>query len=387
MILTRKSALFSSIMSMIPFARLLPLSASRRFLHQHSRLCALATGDNGTISRPKRSKVAVVGVGAVGSYYGARLWEAGHDVQFQMRGVNYRTAIEKGIRVSSIDGDIHIPPSSLNAFEDTSEMDKADWVIVALKSTSLSDVPSLVLPLLRSDSRLLLVMNGLVEEDVIALLREYTGQTVDGPLACCMTVYGGMAFICCNRMSPATTNHTFYGPLSAGVTPSTREGTREAKEAFVSLWEGAKVKTSFVPSLLRERWRKNLWNLPFNGLSVSMGGITVDKIVGDPGLRRLAEEIMEETLLIANKNLEDTLGKGRYIPLTEEDSKLMMTLSDTMGPYRPSTMIDLVEKRPMEVEYLFRKPLERAQQLGLQVPYLESIVLQAEAHQRLNGLF
>ncbi len=51
------------------------------------------------------------------------------------------------------------------------------------------------------------------------------------------------------------------------------------------------------------RWWKNVWNLPFSGISVSMGGITVDRIVNDPSLRRLANEVMDETIAIANADM------------------------------------------------------------------------------------
>jgi len=64
----------------------------------------------------------------------------------------------------------------------------------------------------------------------------------------------------------------------------------------------------------------------------------------------------------------------------------MMHGSDIMGFYLPSTTIDLQRKRPMEVRYLFRKPLERAQQLRIEAPHLETLVLQIEALQRMHGL-
>ena len=64
-----------------------------------------------------------------------------------------------------------------------------------------------------------------------------------------------------------------------------------------------------------------------------------------------------------------------------------MGLSDGMGFYLPSTTLDLQNRRPMEVQYLFRKPLERAHRLGIPAPYLETLVLQIEARQRMHGLF
>jgi len=123
--------------------------------------------------------------------------------------------------------------------------------------------------------------------------------------------------------------------------------------------------------------------------SVAMGGITIDKVMTDPGLRQLASIIMDETrtageigkstarfiitkpgpaqplspaqplidfffLLsffhVAHADLERVLGADGYEPLKDEDLEYCMTLSDTMGPYKPSTMLDLVNRRKMEVK-------------------------------------
>lgn len=128
------------------------------------------------------------------------------------------------------------------------------------------------------------------------------------------------------------------------------------------------------------------WNLPFNGIAVAMGGITVDKIVNDPGLRRLADQLMDETIAAANADLKRN-GVDESFYLGEKEKKQMFDLSDGMGPYRPSTMIDLLDRNPMEVEYLFRKPLDRAAELGVPVPHLETLVAQIEAFQRFYKLF
>ena len=130
-----------------------------------------------------------------------------------------------------------------------------------------------------------------------------------------------------------------------------------------------------------------VWNLPFNGISVAMGGITIDKVVSDPSLRELAYAIMDETIAAANADLENLYGRDGFDPLGEVDKDQMMALSDGMGSYQTSTMLDFVNRRSMEVEYLFRKPLERAQRNGVPTPRLETLVAQIEALQREYELF
>jgi 2-dehydropantoate 2-reductase len=200
-----------------------------------------------------------------------------------------------------------------------------------------------------------------------------------------------MALICCNRIASCHINHTYFGLLTAGVA-STKDCRPNAdtfnERAFRELFHDTKIDVAYDTSLLRGRWSKMIWNLPFNGISVAMGGITVDQIVNDVGLRQLAYHIMDETILVANTDLQQQYnGAQHFTPLGEKERTAMMKLSDDMGPYKPSTMLDFVHRRSMEVQYLFRTPLNRAKQLNVSTPYLEAIVLQIEAYQRMYNLF
>jgi 2-dehydropantoate 2-reductase len=307
-----------------------------------------------------------------------------------MRGENLETSQRKGFNVTSIDGDIFIPPEQLQAFERPEEIGAVDWVIVALKSTALDAVPDLVSPLMQSNrTRILAIMNGLIEEDLIAKLKERVGEAArrenENDIRCCAALYAGMALICSNRLAPGRVDHSYAGLLNGGLASSNPDlfSVEEHKQAFYDLWEPTSVSISYEHSTLAGRWRKSLWNLPFNGISVAMGGITVDRIVKDPALRRLAYAVMDETIAAGNADLMQH-GEPEKCFLCDEDKHRMMELSDNMGPYRTSTMLDFVENRPMEVQYLFSKPVERAHRLGVVVPRLETLVAQIEALQRFR---
>jgi len=296
-----------------------------------------------------------------------------------MRGENYRVSTRDGFRVKSIDGDIFIPPEQLKAFENPEDVGYVDWIIVCIKSSSLGDIPALIDPLLESKrTRILVIMNGLIEEDLVQLLKNHNGEEF------CAALFGGMALVCSNRTGPGSVEHTYAGLLSGGVAISRGCFTdQDNQEAFQDLWAPTSIDIAYEQSLLGGRWRKCLWNLPFNGISVAMNGITVDKIVSDPGLRCLAYNIMDETVAAANADMA-AHGFGKEFFLSDVDKEKMMDLSDNMGAYRTSTMIDFVEGRPLEVQYLFSKPVERARMLGVSVPYLETLVTQIEAYQRLR---
>ena len=238
------------------FARIVRKSRGRTWLASTKSLSSAAATAETTQARA--ATVAVVGSGAVGAYYGARLWEQGHSVKFLFRGENYDAAKSHGLNVTSVYGDLYIDPQELQAFETTQDMGTVDWVIVALKSSSLKAIPQLIQPLLDpTKTRVLVIMNGLIEEDLIRMLQETTGQESSGPLECCQALYGGMALVCCNRLGPGRIDHSYAGLLSGGVAiSSTNLSAEENKQAFDDLWEQANVDIAFEPSLLAGRWRK-----------------------------------------------------------------------------------------------------------------------------------
>jgi 2-dehydropantoate 2-reductase len=264
-------------------------------------------------------------------------------------------------------------------------MGKTDWVIVSLKSSSLDAIPALIESLLSPKTRIMAIMNGLIEDDLVLQLKEHMNDTSkEGQIDCCSAVYGGMAFICCNRLGPGRVDHSYAGPLSGGMAVS-RDASEDHRAILERLWSPTRVKFTYEDYLVRGRWLKNIWNLPFNGISVAMGGISVDKIVNDPGLRRLAFAVMDETIAVANADLAKHGIDSLYF-FDDQQKEFMMGLSDSMGAYRTSTMIDLTERKPMEVKYLFRKAVDCAHGLGIPVPHLETLVLQIEAFQRFYGL-
>ncbi|GFH58411.1 ApbA_C-domain-containing protein [Chaetoceros tenuissimus] len=345
--------------------------------------------DATTATSASKPSIAIIGSGAVGCYYGARLYETNqYNVKFFMRNEHYTASTTNGLNVTSIHGDVFIPPEKLMAYDDIEEMGKTDWVILCLKSTGIDCVPELVVPLLKEDksTRVLVIMNGLVDEDVIRLIEGYQEDEKDLKLTKC-TVYGGMALLCSNRIRPGHIDHSYAGKLTASLAKANDENNEDNhRDAMLNLWKPTQgFEFVYDDNLVRARWSKNLWNLPFNGISVAMNGITVDQIVNDPGLRKLAYRVMDETLAVANTDLS-VRGFSEKEYLGEVERAAMMQLSDDMGPYKTSTMLDLVNRRKMEVKYVFRKAVDRANELGVEVPTLDTLVTQIEFLQRKYNL-
>ncbi len=207
-------------------------------------------------------------------------------------------------------------------------------------------------PCVSAKTRILVLMNGLGLEERFA---EWFGPE---------RVFGGLAFTCINRGEPGYVHHLAYGPVTLG---HFRNDSNELKAA-VSLWTPSKVQVTALLSLLRARWEKLCWNIPFNGLAVAAGGITTDRIVGDPGLRNTAQTLIEEVMEAGNRDLAAHSEDSR-IDRTSVIER-MFELTDTMGVYRPSTVIDFVDGKVMEIEAIFSEPLSRAQSLGIATPQL-----------------
>ena len=298
------------------------------------------------------ASVAVIGAGAVGSYYGARLAQAGHDVRFLLRR-DYEAVAARGLRVESHHGDFTLDRPAIA--RDPAAIGPVDWVLCGLKATSLGDAPALIRPCLGAETRVLAIMNGLgIEERLAASLGTER-------------VFGGLAFTCLNRGEPGTVHHYEYGQVAIA---HLRDDPAELERAL-ALWRDATVEVASAPSLLRARWEKLCWNVPFNGLTVAAGGVTTEAIVTDAALRAEARALMEEVVAAGNADLAAHASAERIDG--EAVIARMFALTDVMGPYRPSTLIDYLEGRAIEADAIFAEPARRAAALAVPTPRLAQL--------------
>lgn len=278
-------------------------------------------------------RIAIVGSGAVGCYYGAMLARAGCDVHFLMRR-DLRHVRQRGLRIESNHGDFHLAPAHAHAT--TADIGPCDLVIIALKATSNGALPRLIPPLLKDDTMLLTLQNGLGNEEFLA---EHFGAG---------RVLGGLCFVCLNRTAPGTIRHIGQGTISLGEfarPPLPR--TRALAAEFVR----SGIDCQLQPDLARERWIKLVWNIPFNGLAIAAGGIDVAQILADPDLAILTRQLMREVIACAG-------ALGHDLPPGMVDDQVEKT--HTMGAYRPSSLIDYQEGREVEVEAIWGEPYRRA---------------------------
>ena len=294
-------------------------------------------------------RIAIVGAGAIGLYYGGKLAQFGRDVHFLLRG-DYEIVRKKGLRIRSKTENIHV--AKVNAYCSTEQIGPCDLVIVAVKTTSNPVLPSLLAPLLGEKTIILTLQNGLGNEEFLAV---HLGAD---------RILGGLCFVCLNRTEPGVVERYYAGRIAIGeycghLQPRTHDITWEFKRCGVVC--------GVVDDLARERWRKLVWNIPFNGLSVVAGSIDTAKILGDEKLRLLALELMDETIAIAR-------ACGHNLPTALGLEELKRT--PQMGDFRPSTLMDYLAGRPLEIEPIWGEPLRRAKALGVAAPKLEELYQQ-----------
>ena len=295
---------------------------------------------------PAQPRIAIVGTGALGCYYGARLAKAGEDVHFQVR--SGRAAVmARGLKVKTPTERIHVKKPQVSAT--TEEIGPCDLVLVALKATANDQLKKMLPPLLKPGTVVLTLQNGLGVEEPVA---EVVGAE---------NVLGAICFIGCIRTAPGTVTCSFPGLVLLG------EFGRPAGDrthAIAALFARAGVKCEAQNNLEELRWRKLVWNVPFNGLAIAAGGITTDVILADEGLKLLARRLMEEIVEAAAKF-------GHVIPRSFVDLQFDRTAK--MGKYRPSSLIDYEEGREVELEEIWGEPVRRARTQGAPVPRLEML--------------
>ena len=307
-------------------------------------------------------KIAVVGPGAVGSYYGAKLARAGHELHFLLRS-DYEHVRRHGVKILSPEGDFNVRPKCARIPEDTGA---CDLVLIAIKTTANDQLRTLVPPLVDAHTAVLTLQNGLGNEEALAEIF---------PIE---QILGGLCFVCLNRISPGVIQHIAHGKIELG---EYRRWPEPRTHDIASAFRHAGVPCGVRDNLERAHWEKLVWNIPFNGLGVaSCAGLeavrsgnfagrfqdclTTDKLLADPGWLELVRELMHEIIAAGN-----AFTPGIPLELAEE----MIAKTRIMGAYQPSTLIDFLRGLPVEVEAMFFEPLRRARSRQIAMPRLAAL--------------
>lgn len=300
----------------------------------------------------KRS-YAILGTGALGGFYGARLQQAGVEVHFLLNR-DYQHVRDYGLVIESSDGDFVL--SQIHAYSNVKDMPRCDVVVITLKTTQNDLLPQMLPAVIKEDGVVLVLQNGLgIEEQVAQIV---------GP----ERVLGGLCFVCANKAGPGHIRQWDYSSIFlaeyiSGYNPC--EITWRMRE-IADDFQRAGIPIELGEDLLLARWRKLVWNIPFNGLSVVLDA-TTDELMTDRYARSLVEQLMGEVAVAARSC--DRVITDRFIQKMLQDTA-------KMKPYRTSMKIDYEERRPLEVEAILGNPLRVAQQAGANLPMIAMLYQQ-----------
>ena len=290
---------------------------------------------------------AILGTGALGGFYGAKLQKSGLEVHYLLKS-DYQQVRENGLIIESKDGDFTLP--QVNAYNNVEKMPQCDVVIVSLKTTQNQLLPDLLPPIVKDNGTVLVLQNGL---DIEAEVAEIVSN---------VSIIGGLCFLCSNKVAPGHIHHLDYGQITLGEYTSNYQltGITQKMREVTADFENAGISVEPLEDLLLGRWKKLVWNIPYNGLSVILDART-DELMADIHTRQLVENLMWEVAAGAKST-------GRIIP--ESFIQTMLDYTVKMKPYRTSMKIDFDECRPLEIEAIFGNPFRKAEAAGV---YLQQI--------------
>ena len=307
-------------------------------------------------------KIAIVGCGALGSYYGGLLCQAGQETHFLLRS-DYEAVKRDGVKIFSPQGNVHTRPICAKAPD---EIGTSDLVIVALKTTANDVLPGILPKLVGKETLVLTLQNGLGNEAFIA------------GIVGAERVLGGLCFVCLNRVAPGEIQHMAHGAIVMGEYGRRPEArTHAIAKAFTE----AGVNCRVAENLEQAHWEKLVWNVPFNGLGVASAAgleailsgsakgkkdkcLTTDLLLSDKRWENVVRELMLEVIRSAR-------AIGHAIPDSVADYQIERTRA--MGAYKASTLVDFERGQPLELETLFLEPLRQAHKAGVDCPRLEKL--------------
>ena len=302
-------------------------------------------------------KTAILGAGALGCYYGARLAESGHDVTFIVRSA-YDPIRQNGLRVESVDGDIHLPAPRI--CRSAQECGPVDLVIVCWKTTCNDKLAEALPHLVHPVTEVITFQNGMGNAEAISAFVSP------------QQVYIGLCFVCCMMDEPGIIRHLEGGSIQFAPFEASDAGEQRAAD-FAEMFRKARIQTRSFRHAEQIQWCKLSWNIPFNGLCLALGGISIRQLFTMPEQVERARAIMQEVCHTAEK-------RGYPLPLDIVHEQMERT--SRMGDFIPSSAVDYLRERPVEYDAIWGITLERALSAGAQVPHWEQ--LSRDIRARLN---
>ena len=272
-------------------------------------------------------RIAILGVGGLGGYFGGRLAKAGADVAFLARGRNLAALRNDGLRIRSQLGDLHL--SNVVATDDPATLGRVDLVIIAVKLWDTQEATREIAPLIEGGAGVVSFQNGVEKDDV--LRREFGDEPV----------IGGVGYIAASLAEPGVVAHT--GKMQRLVFGE-YDGTRSARvEAFLQACRDANIDSELSHDIKRAIWEKFVFLVGLSGATASMRA-PIGPIRSNPKSRAFLLDAMREVVAV---------GRALGVRLAEDFAEDRLAFCDGLPPEMVASMnVDLVAGRRLESPWL-----------------------------------
>ena len=301
---------------------------------------------------------AILGTGAVGGYYGGLLQKAGVEVHFLLHS-DYAYVKENGLRIDSPAGDFLLP--KVSAAGRPEDLPRCDVALLAWKSTANDQLSHALKYAIKPGGTVVVLQNGLDPEREVALA---------APDA---KILSGLCFLCSRKAGPGWIQHLDYGAVNLAAYSATGpSGVTPEMRMVAGDFDKAGIENKALEDWRKARWRKLVWNIPFNGMC-ALTGLDTSVLLRDPETRGRIAALMDEVMAGAH---------ACGCPLPADFRDRMIADTEKMAPYEPSMKLDRDAGRPMELEAIYARPLQAIAAAGGRGPEIESLY---GALKRLEG--
>jgi 2-dehydropantoate 2-reductase len=293
-------------------------------------------------------KLAILGTGGVGGYFGALLARAGHEVTFIARGPHLLAIKKQGLSIKSPHGDFMIHPAKVT--DSPEEVGAVDYVIVAVKHYQLSGAVSSIPPLIGEGTTVVPLLNGIdAHEHIIQVV---------GP----RPVVGGYCSLVSMIEAPGIIRHeTRLHKIELGELDGAKT---ERVENLVQAWKSCGVEAIHADDIFVAIWTKFLFISAFGGIS-SLCRVTLGEIIEAPQTRELFVQAMEEVKQLALQQV---------IALAADIVQSTMSFVEGVEPSATSSMQrDVAAGRPFELEAFSGTIVRLGQEHGVRTPVHDTV--------------
>ena len=293
-----------------------------------------------------RRRIGVMGAGAVGSFYGAMLARAGHEVMLVGRPAHVLAIQRDGLQLQ-MQGTTHTVP--LQASTDPADLGGAELVLCCVKSGDSEAAALQMAPHVDASAWVLSLQNGIDNAQVLA--RHLPCRVIPA------VVYAAVAL-----GDPGVVRHFGRGDLAVGAMPGgTQSSVPEwpTLQALVDLFAGAQVPVRIVPDVAVELWAKLLVNCAYNAIS-ALAQMPYARLAALPEIAALQHDIVREVIAVA-------AAAGVTLPL-EDSLQAVARIAAGMPRQRSSTAQDMARRKPSEIDHLNGTIVRRGRELGVPTP-------------------